>query len=148
MPKPKCCVCKSSTSKRFTDTQKFNKGCLVKCFGLQEEREGVLCDACRRLVCKHKQDSNLTFPLVVDSKGKCGKSDLKQAIAQRARHRLSPKNDSCTAKRPTTESLETFTQLGPHGNFLDLPKDILLRVLSFLAPRELLSFHAGLRFHV
>ena len=138
MPKPKCCVCKSSTSKRFTDTQKFNKGCLVKCFELQEEREGVLCDACRRLVCKNKQDNNLTFPLVVDSKGKCGKSNLKQAVAQRTRHRLSPKDDSCNAKRPTSESLETFTQLGPHGKFLDLPKDILLRVLSFLAPRELL----------
>ena len=89
MPKQKCCICKSSTSRRFTDAKKIDPTCLIKCFELQERKEGALCEACRRLVSKHKQDHCRTYPLVVNSRGRTGISNRKQAIAKRTEHLLS-----------------------------------------------------------
>ena len=58
------------------------------------------------------------------------------------KHFLSPKHNTCTAaaKRPKQDNtLETFALRGPHQvELLNLPKDVLIRVLSFLTPRELL----------
>ena len=138
MPKQKCCICKTSCSKRYTDTKKFEKSCLTKCFELLEEREGVLCEACRRSVSRHKQDASLTYPMLVDSKGKTGQSNAKQAVLKSTKHLLSPKHDTCTVKRPKHGTLEAFAQKGPQILLINLPKDVLIRILSFLTPRELL----------
>ena len=138
MPKQKCCICKTSSSKRYTDTNKFEKSCLRKCFELQEEREGVLCEACRRSITRHKQDASLTYPLLVDSKGKTGKSDAKLAVVKSTKHFLSAKHDAGTAKRPKHDTLETFAQKGSQVQFINLPKDLLIRIMSFLTPRDLL----------
>ena len=53
-----------------------------KCFELQEEREreGVVCEACRRSVTRNKQDVSLTYPLLVDLKGNTVKSEGKLAF--------------------------------------------------------------------
>ncbi len=139
MPKQKCCICKTISSKRYRDTNKFEQGCLSKCFGLQEEREGVLCEACCRSVSRHKQNTSLTYHMLVDSKGKIGKSHVKQAILKSTKHFLSPQHETCTAKkRSKHDNLETLAQRGPQIELINLPKDVLIRLLSFLSPRELL----------
>ena len=138
MPKQKCCICKTSSSKRYTDTNKFEQSCLRKCFEVKEEREGVLCEACRRSVSRHKEDPSLTYPLLVDSKGKTGISDAKQAILKSTKHLLSAKHEAGTPKRPKHDTLETFAQRGSQVQFINLPKDVLIRISSFLTPRDLL----------
>ena len=131
-PKQKCCICKTSSSKRYRDTNKSEQSCLAKCFELQEEREGVLCQACCRSVSRHKQDTSLTYHMLVDSKGKIGKSDAKQPILKSTKHFLSPRHETCTAKRSKHDTLETFAQRrGPQVELINLPKDVLIRVLSF-----------------
>ena len=50
-----------------------------------------MCEACCRPVTRHKQDASLTYHLLVDSKGKIGKSDAKLVILKRTKHFLSAK---------------------------------------------------------
>ena len=138
MPKQKCCICKTSSSKRYTDTNKFEKNCFRKCFELQEEREGVVCEACHCSVTRHKQDASITYPFPDDSKGKTGKSDAKQAILKSTKHFLSAKQDAGIPKPAKDETLETFAQKGSQVQFINLPKDLLIRKMSFLTPRDLL----------
>ena len=95
--------------------KKIDPTCLIKCFELQEEKEGVLCDACRRLISKHKQDHSRRYPLVVNSRGRTGISNRKQAIVKRTEHLLSFKNDSCVGKRPRSTSPETVSYCGSQG---------------------------------
>ena len=54
------------------------------------------------------------------------------------KHFLSAKHDAGTAKRPKHDTLETFAQKGSQVQFINLPKDLLIRIMSFLTPRDLL----------
>lgn len=56
-----CCICKAkSSSSRFTDSKKYEND-FIKCFQLNESRQGEICNACVLLVKRFKRlppDSN------------------------------------------------------------------------------------------
>ena len=67
MGKFDCCICKTWTSKRFTNTKNWEVY-FAGCFGDNaSSRKGVICESCRRDICSYRSDNNQTFEHKLDT---------------------------------------------------------------------------------
>ena len=124
-----CSICLTKSSSRFTVTSKFEAEVLQQCFGLTDTRKGKLCDGCRRAVYKFKRNPKFLFNNLVDSKGQ--KHITKKNIHKNTGKRLAEwKKINASTSGLCRSTLETF------------PNEIILHILRFLSPKELIAIQA------
>ena len=124
-----CSICLTKSSSRFTVTSKFEPEVLQQCFGLTDTRKGKLCDGCRRAVYKFKRNPKFLFNNLVDSKGQ--KHITKKNIHKNTGKRLAEwKKINASTSGLCRSTLQTF------------PNEIILHILRFLSPKELIAIQA------
>ena len=122
-----CCICLTKTSKRFTSTSNFDLTLIERCFELLDIRKGKVYEACRRAVYKHKQNPQITFGKLVDSKGQ-----------HQSRHK--------DTLRATRKSLAELNKAKAKSfPFERLPNELLEKVSSYLTVKEILAFQAAFK---
>ena len=115
----RCCICKTWTSKRFTDSRNY-EALFVDCFGqLAKGRSGKICHSSRNNLNEHTFDRSKTYFQKVDQREQKNKTK-KQERSEKARANIYARNNPIF--------------------ILELPHDVWIQILLFLKPKDITSF--------